>query len=141
VTSRDSCVTFRTSDNRALVLVANFSKEELTIHKDTVLGVSEEITEELINKINAEDKPKSDLVNDRQRNKRNEFLYRKFLLGKLGHLSEEENKLIKPVLMKYAHVFHDEESNDFKGTDVIENQTVLEDSDRYGNPNTEFLML
>ena len=29
--------------------------------------------------------------------------------------------------MKYAHVFHDEESNDFKGNDVIENQIALED--------------
>jgi hypothetical protein len=35
--------------------------------------------------------------------------------------------VIEQVLIKYAHVFHDEESNDFKGTDVIEHQTVLED--------------
>jgi len=38
--------------------------------------------------------------------------------------------VIEQVLIKYAHVFHDEESNDFKGTDVIEHQIVLEDSDR-----------
>jgi len=55
-------------------MVANFSKEELTIHKATVLGVAEEITKELVNKINAEDKPKSDLVKDRRRKKRNELL-------------------------------------------------------------------
>jgi len=36
--------------------------------------------------------------------------------------------VIEPVLMKYAHVFHDEESNDFKDTDVIEHQIVLEDT-------------
>jgi hypothetical protein len=53
-------------------MVASFSKEELTIPKATVLGVAEEITEELVNEINADDKPKSDLVNDRQRKKRNE---------------------------------------------------------------------
>jgi len=108
-------------------MITNFSKEELTIPKATVLGVAEEITEELVNKINAEDKPNSDLVNDRQRKKRNELLYRKLLLGKLDHLSEEEKQVIEPVLMKYAHVFHDEVSNDFNGNDVIEHQIVLED--------------
>ena len=69
MTSRDSCDTVRTSDNRALVMIANFSKEEQTIPKATILGVAEEITEELVDKIKAEDKPKSDLVNDRQRKK------------------------------------------------------------------------
>ena len=72
--SREGCDTVRTSDNRTLVMVANFSKEELTIHKATVLGVAEEITKELVNKINAGDKPKSDLVKDRRRKKRNELL-------------------------------------------------------------------
>jgi len=32
------------------------------------------------------------------------------------------------VLQKYAHVFHDEEINDFKSTDVIEHQILLEDN-------------
>ena len=128
LTSRDSCDTVRTSDNRALVMIANFSREELTIPKATVLGVAEEITEELVDQINAEDEPKSDLVNDRQRKRRSKLLYRKLLLGKLDHLSEEEKQVIEPVLMKYAHVFHDEDSNDFKGTDVIEHQIVLEDT-------------
>ena len=32
------------------------------------------------------------------------------------------------MLQKYAHVFHDEETNDFKSTDVIEHQILLEDS-------------
>ena len=36
--------------------------------------------------------------------------------------------MIERVLMKYAHVIHDEESNDFKDTDVIEHQIVLEDT-------------
>jgi len=95
-------------------MVANFSKEEMIIPKATVLGVAEEITEELVNKINAENKPKSDLVNDRKRKKRNEFLYRKLLLGILDRLSEEEKQVI--------------ESNDFIGTDVIQHQIVLEDT-------------
>jgi len=95
VMSRDGCDTVRTSDNRALVMAANFSKEELAIPKATVLRVAEEITEELLNKINADDKPKSDLVNDRQRNKRNELLYRKLLLGKIDHLSQEEKQMYR----------------------------------------------
>jgi len=109
-------------------MIANFSGEELTIPKATVLDVAEEITEELVDKINAEDTPKSDLVNDRQRKRRSKLLYRKLLLGKLDLLSEEEKQVIEPVLMKYAHVFHDEDSNDFKGTNVIEHQIVLEDT-------------
>ena len=32
------------------------------------------------------------------------------------------------MLQKYAHVFHDEETNDFKSTDVIEHQILLEDN-------------
>jgi len=53
-------------------------------------------------------------------------VYRKLLLGKLDHPSEEEKQAIEPVLMNYAHVFHDEDSNDFKGTDVIDHHIVLE---------------
>ena len=83
-------------------MVANFSEVELIIPKDTVLGVAE-ITEELITKINTDDKPKSDLVNDLQRKKRNELLYRTLLLGKLDHLSKEEEQVIVLVLMKYMY--------------------------------------
>ena len=38
--SRDSCETVRTPDNRALVMVDNFNKEELTIPEATVLSVA-----------------------------------------------------------------------------------------------------
>jgi len=50
-------------------MVANFSKEELTIPKATVLGVAEELTEELVDKINAVDRPKSELTNDQKKKK------------------------------------------------------------------------
>jgi len=33
--------------------------------------------------------------------------------------------VIEPILIKYAHIFHDEETNDFKGTNLIEHQIVL----------------
>jgi len=32
---------------------------------------------------------------------------------------------MQPVLEKYAHVFHDEETNEFKSTDVIQHQILL----------------
>ena len=86
---RDGSEIVRTTDNRALVMDADFSKEERTIPAATVFGGAVEIAEELVNKINPDDKPKSDLVNDRERKKRNEFLYRKIVLGKFDHLSEE----------------------------------------------------
>jgi hypothetical protein len=89
VASENSYDTVRTPDNGALAMDAIFSKEELTIPKATVLGVAKEITEAFLNKINAENQPKSDVDNDRQGNKRNELLYRKLVLGKLDHLSEE----------------------------------------------------
>ena len=48
------------------------------------------------------------------------------LQGKLDHLPEAERKLNEPVLLEYTHVFHDEETNDFKGTDV-EHQILVGD--------------
>jgi hypothetical protein len=50
------------------------------------------------------------------------------LEGKLDQLSETDKQTIEPVLMKYAHVFHDEHTDDFKGTDVIEHQIILDDT-------------
>jgi len=44
---------------------------------------------------------------------------------KLDHFSQEERQLIEPTLLKYAQVFHDEDTNDIKCTDVMENQILL----------------
>ena len=44
----------------------------------------------------------------------------------MDHLPQEEKDLIEPVLLKYAHVFHDEDTNDFKGTDIIEQQIIVD---------------
>jgi hypothetical protein len=48
------------------------------------------------------------------------------LKGKFDHLSEEERQEIEPVLLIYAHIFHDEQTNEFKGTDVVEYQILVE---------------
>jgi hypothetical protein len=48
------------------------------------------------------------------------------LRGKLDHFSNEEKKPIEPLLLDYAQVFHDEQANDFKGTDVVGHKILLE---------------
>jgi hypothetical protein len=48
------------------------------------------------------------------------------LAGKLDHLPANEREKLEPVLCKYAQVFHDQESNDFKATEVVEHQIILE---------------
>jgi len=42
------------SANTAYVMLANFSEETLTVPKHTVLGIAQQVSEELIDKINAE---------------------------------------------------------------------------------------
>jgi hypothetical protein len=34
-------------------------------------------------------------------------------------LSSAERKILEPVLIKYADIFHDNEDNDFKSTNVV----------------------
>jgi len=71
-------------------MFANFNHEQLIIPKATVLGVTKEITEELVDGINPRNTPTSNPQNDKQKKKRNELLYRKLLHGKLDHLPAEE---------------------------------------------------
>jgi hypothetical protein len=47
---------------------------------------------------------------------------------KVGRLTPAEKRLIEHGLRKYVHVFHDEESNDFKATDVVEHQILVENT-------------
>jgi transposase InsO family protein len=103
-------------------MVANLSDEEQTIPKATVLGIAEETTEALVDKINPKVEPRLCPSEIQQRQARNKELYQKLLQGKLDHLSTEDRQEIEPVLLKYAHVFHDDESNDFKGTDLVEHE-------------------
>jgi len=50
------------------------------------------------------------------------------LQGKLDHLKPDERRHIEPVLVKYAHVFHDENNYDFKGIKFIEHQILVGDA-------------
>ena len=83
-------------------MLANFSEEALTIPKKTVLGVADQIAEQLVNRINAETRVTSPVKPRRKR--KNEALYQKLLHGKLDHLPQEEKDLIEPVLLKYARL-------------------------------------
>ena len=92
-----------------------------------MLGIAEEVSEDLVNRVNAES------VSDtnspaRPKKRKNEHLYSYLLQGKLDHLKPEERRHFEPVLIKYAHVFHDESPNDFKGTKVTEPQIVVGDA-------------
>jgi hypothetical protein len=97
---------------------ANFVQENLTVPKATILGKAEEVSEPLVEKINAN----SDFPTRPSRKKENEALYQKLLQNKLDHLSQEDRQILEPILLKYSHIFHDKATNDFKGTSVIEHQ-------------------
>jgi len=62
---------------RALVILANFSHETLTLPKSTVLGVAEGVSEELIDKINKPEQTSLDSPARPRRKRKNEALYNK----------------------------------------------------------------
>ena len=49
----------------------------------------------------------------------NDTSFKESLQDKLGHLSQAERSVMEPVLIKYRHIFHEEGSNDFRGTDLV----------------------
>jgi hypothetical protein len=54
-------------------------------------------------------------------------------------LNKNEKRLIESVLQKYEHVSHDEETNDFKSTNVVEHKIMVTDPTpirrlQYGTP-------
>jgi hypothetical protein len=91
-------------------MLANFSDQTLTVPKSTVLGTAEEASEPLKAGINQRKESNSVSPLRPQRKKNNEALYRKLLNGKLDHLIQEDREPIEPILLNYAHVFHDEET-------------------------------
>ena len=115
MTSRADHKADRSPNTSTYVMLANFSDQTLTVPKSTVLGIAEDASEPLIDRINQRKELNSDSPLRPQRKKKNEALYRKLLNEKLDHLSQEDRELIEPILLKYAHVFHDEETNDLKG--------------------------
>ena len=59
---------------------------------------------------------------------KNSALYQKLLKGKVEHLPRKGRQLLEPVLWKYAHLFHNEETKYFTATDIVEHHVKLEDT-------------
>jgi len=114
--------------NCAYVMITNFSNEGLMVPKATVLGIAEEISETIVDKINREGQSSFDIPTESHNCEKNKALFQKLLKGKLDHLPPHERQLIEPVLVKYAHVFHDKELNDFKATNVVEYEIPVGDT-------------
>ena len=108
-------------------MLTNFSGE-LIFAKATVLRVAEEVSEYLVDKINVEKDPDANSPTKPPRKRKIELLYNQLLQGNLDHLKPDERRQFEPVLVKYVHVFHDENNNDFKGTKVIEHQILVGDA-------------
>jgi hypothetical protein len=110
-------------------MVANLGLEELVMPKATILGVGERMSAGLVVAIN--DGQKASYALNR-RNKRSilkiDESIKQYLNDALGHLSQEERATLEPVLLRYRHVFYDEDQNDFKGTDLIEHRIITGDA-------------
>ena len=115
-------------------MLANFRDEELTVPKATILRVAEEISESLVDKINSRSESNLTEHSKPPLKRKNEVLYNKLLKGKLDHLTPEDTQHTETVMMKHAHIFHDEERNDFKGTTVIEHEIPIGDARRIRCP-------
>jgi hypothetical protein len=55
-------------------------------------------------------------------------VFNEYLSDKLGHLNTEERAVMEPLLKKYRHVFNQEGSDEFKGTDLAEHEIVTGDA-------------
>ena len=90
------------------------------MHKGTILGVAQEISENLV--VSVSDEEHADRGTEQTffsvSNKEVPKWFKKHTDEKLAHLSSAERKIIEPVLIKYALIFHDDEINDFKSTSV-----------------------
>jgi hypothetical protein len=128
VTSRADWDATGNANSCACLMLTNFSDETLIVPKSTLLGIAEEVSESIVDKINVVTEANSSEPCRPPRKGKSKILYNKLLHGKLDHLSPDDRRHIEPVLVKYAHVFHDEETNDFKGTSVIEHEIHVGDA-------------
>jgi hypothetical protein len=71
-------------------MITNFSDEALTVPKATVLGIAEDISEALVDKINTDGQSSFEDSHSREKNK---ALFQKLLKGKLDHLPQHERRL------------------------------------------------
>ena len=116
---------------RVHVMVVNFSEEEITLPKATVVGVAEEVSPSLVAAIN-DDAFTADSSSDRKRRHVNtvtdEAKFREYLRDVLGHLPKHERAVMEPVLRKYQRVFHMNEDCQFQATDLVEHRIITGDA-------------
>jgi len=110
MTSKDGYSVNGAHTSCAYVMLVNLSNET-TIHKTTVLGVAEEISEYKI-----QDARLVRICPTRNEERGNKALYNN-LYKKNQITCPTTKQLIEFALLKNAHVFHDE--TEFKGTDII----------------------
>jgi hypothetical protein len=112
-------------------MLANFSTEEIELPKGTVLGVAEEVASSVVAAINDRRAPDS---SDRKEARCAVYTtdqqgkFQAYLDGVLGHLPEKERAVMEPVLRRFRHVFHDEASSKFEGTDLVEHRIITGDA-------------
>ena len=94
-------------------MIANFSDEELTLHKGTIPGVAQEVSENLVVSVSYEDDADrgTEQTSFSGSNKELPKGFKKYIDEKLAHLSHAERKITEPVLIKYAGIFQDDENS------------------------------
>ena len=117
----DSTPDIRYPPDSKTLMIANFSDKELTLLKGTIRGVAQEVAENIV--VSVKDEVDADRDTEQPffsgNNKELPKWFKKYIDEKLAHLSHARRKIIKPVLIKYAGIFHDDEENDFKSTNVV----------------------
>lgn len=118
-----------TSD-AVMLMIANFSEESLTLPKGTVIGIAEEISDNLVVSMSSDEEIDVERDHTFLAGKDREIpaKFKAYVRDKLAHLSPADRKVMEPVLHRYAHVFHDEERNDFKSTDVVQHRIETGDA-------------
>jgi hypothetical protein len=109
-------------------MMVNFSHEEIELPKSTLLG---EVSAALVAEIDyTECRESSGKVKARREfsSVATDPVFDRYLKNKLGHLNTEERAVMEPVQRKYRHVFHQEGSNEFKGTDLVEQEIITGDA-------------
>jgi hypothetical protein len=107
VTSQNDHVKAGRRRGYTCIMLANFIDETLIIPRATILGVAEEVLESLVDKINLGKETNPNELTMPSRKCKDEALHDKLLRGNLDQLSQEERQHIEPVLLWYAHVFHE----------------------------------
>jgi ASC-1-like (ASCH) protein len=108
-------------------MFVNFSQEELELPKSTIFGVPGDVSASLVAVIN-DIEFRDSSGNVKARREVNSVvtypLFKEYLKEKLEHSNTEERTVMEPVLRVYRHVFHQEGSNDFKGSALVEHKIV-----------------